>query len=36
VRNRDTGAVLLAKPVPDRFLSLMTSGGILPPLENKA
>jgi 3-isopropylmalate/(R)-2-methylmalate dehydratase small subunit len=33
VRNRDTGAVLQAKPVPERLLSLMTSGGIYPLLE---
>ena len=33
VRNRDTGAVLPARPVPDRLLSLMTSGGIFPLLE---
>jgi len=33
VRNRDTGAVLRAKPVPDRLLSLMISGGIYPLLE---
>jgi 3-isopropylmalate/(R)-2-methylmalate dehydratase small subunit len=33
VRNRDTGAVLPATPVPERLLSLMTSGGIYPLLE---
>jgi 3-isopropylmalate/(R)-2-methylmalate dehydratase small subunit len=33
VRNRDTGTVLHASPVPDRLLSLMTSGGIFPLLE---
>ncbi len=33
VRNRDTGAVLRAKPVPERLLSLMTGGGIYPLLE---
>ena len=33
VRNRDTAAVLSAKPVPERLLSLMTSGGIYPLLE---
>jgi 3-isopropylmalate/(R)-2-methylmalate dehydratase small subunit len=33
VRNRDTGAVLHARPVPDRLLSLMTEGGIYPLLE---
>jgi 3-isopropylmalate/(R)-2-methylmalate dehydratase small subunit len=33
VRNRDTGAVLQVKPVPERLLSLMTSGGIYPLLE---
>ena len=33
VRNRDTGAVLHATPIPERLLSLMTSGGIYPLLE---
>jgi 3-isopropylmalate/(R)-2-methylmalate dehydratase small subunit len=33
VRNRDTGAVLHAKPVPERLLALMNSGGIFPLLE---
>ena len=33
VRNRDTGAVLAISPVPERLLSLMTSGGIFPVLE---
>ena len=33
VRNGDTGAVLHATPIPDRLLSLMTSGGIYPLLE---
>ena len=33
VRNRDTGAVLAIAPVPERLLSLMTSGGIFPVLE---
>jgi 3-isopropylmalate/(R)-2-methylmalate dehydratase small subunit len=33
VRNRDTGAVLRAKPVPERLLTLMISGGIFPLLE---
>jgi 3-isopropylmalate/(R)-2-methylmalate dehydratase small subunit len=33
VRNRDTGAALAVKPVPERLLSLMVSGGIYPLLE---
>ena len=33
VRNRTSGAVLAIKPVPERLLSLMTSGGIYPLLE---
>jgi 3-isopropylmalate/(R)-2-methylmalate dehydratase small subunit len=33
VRNRDTGAVLAIPPMPERLLSLMTSGGIFPVLE---
>src|SRR3954453_20055856 len=33
VGNRDTGAVLAISPVPERLLSLMTSGGIFPLLE---
>jgi 3-isopropylmalate/(R)-2-methylmalate dehydratase small subunit len=33
LRNRDTGTVLAISPVPDRLLSLMTSGGIFPVLE---
>ncbi len=33
VRNRDTGVVLPLKPVPERLLSLMLSGGIYPLLE---
>ena len=33
VQNRDTGAVLHATPIPERLLSLMTSGGIYPLLE---
>jgi 3-isopropylmalate/(R)-2-methylmalate dehydratase small subunit len=33
VRNRDTGRVLQAKPIPDRLLALMTGGGIYPVLE---
>jgi len=33
LRNRDTGAVLAIAPVPERLLSLMTSGGIFPVLE---
>ena len=35
VRNRDTGATLPVKPVPDQLLSLMTSGGIYPLLEKQ-
>ena len=35
VRNRDTGAVLPVRPVPDQLLSLMTSGGIYPLLEKQ-
>jgi 3-isopropylmalate/(R)-2-methylmalate dehydratase small subunit len=33
VHNRDTGAVLRIKPVPERLLALMTGGGIFPLLE---
>ena len=33
VRNAATGAVLNAKPVPERLLTLMISGGIYPLLE---
>jgi 3-isopropylmalate/(R)-2-methylmalate dehydratase small subunit len=33
LRNRDTGAVLAMSPMPERLLSLMTSGGIFPVLE---
>ena len=33
VRNRESGVVLRAKPVPERLLSLMTGGGIYPLLE---
>ena len=33
VRNAATGAVLRAKPVPERLLNLMTGGGIYPLLE---
>ncbi len=33
VRNRDSGAVLPLRPVPERLLSLMTGGGIYPLLE---
>jgi len=33
VRNRDTGTVLHASPVPERLLALMTGGGIYPLLE---
>lgn len=35
VRNCDSGAVLPIKPVPERLLSLMTSGGIYPLLERE-
>jgi 3-isopropylmalate/(R)-2-methylmalate dehydratase small subunit len=35
VRNRDTGAVLQAKAVPDNLLSLMQNGGIFPMLEKQ-
>jgi 3-isopropylmalate/(R)-2-methylmalate dehydratase small subunit len=33
VRNRDTGAALNAKPIPERLLALMTGGGIYQVLE---
>ena len=33
VRNRESGAVLQARPVPDQLLSLMTGGGVYPVLE---
>jgi 3-isopropylmalate/(R)-2-methylmalate dehydratase small subunit len=33
VRNTATGAVLQAKPVPERLLTLMISGGVYPLLE---
>ncbi|MGE5147226.1 MAG: 3-isopropylmalate dehydratase [Candidatus Eiseniibacteriota bacterium] len=33
VRNRDSGAVLSANPVPERLLALMQGGGIYPLLE---
>jgi 3-isopropylmalate/(R)-2-methylmalate dehydratase small subunit len=33
VRNRDSGAVLRAKPIPERLLTLMIGGGIYPVLE---
>jgi 3-isopropylmalate/(R)-2-methylmalate dehydratase small subunit len=33
VRNRDTGAVLRAKPVPETLLAMMTGGGVFPVLE---
>jgi 3-isopropylmalate/(R)-2-methylmalate dehydratase small subunit len=33
VRNRETGAVLHAKPVPEALLALMTDGGVYPVLE---
>jgi 3-isopropylmalate/(R)-2-methylmalate dehydratase small subunit len=35
VRNRDTGAVLQARPVPDNLLALMRNGGIFPLLEQQ-
>ena len=35
VRNRETGAVLQAKAVPDNLLSLMQNGGIFPMLEKQ-
>jgi 3-isopropylmalate/(R)-2-methylmalate dehydratase small subunit len=35
VRNRDTGTVLHAKPVPETLLALMTGGGIYPVLEER-
>ncbi len=33
MRNRDTGAMLPLKPVPECLPSLMTSGGIYPLIE---
>jgi 3-isopropylmalate/(R)-2-methylmalate dehydratase small subunit len=35
VRNHDTDAALAISPVPERLLSLMTSGGIFPVLEGE-
>ena len=35
VRNRTTGAVLKAQPVPEHLLALMRSGGIFPMLEKQ-
>ena len=35
VRNRDTGAVLKAQPVPENLLTLMQNGGIFPMLEKQ-
>jgi 3-isopropylmalate/(R)-2-methylmalate dehydratase small subunit len=35
VRNRETGAVLRAKAVPNNLLSLMQNGGIFPMLEKQ-
>ena len=35
VRNRDTGALLKAQPVPAMLLELMTQGGLHPHLERK-
>jgi 3-isopropylmalate/(R)-2-methylmalate dehydratase small subunit len=35
VRNRATGQVLQAKPVPDNLLMLMRNGGIFPMLEQQ-
>jgi 3-isopropylmalate/(R)-2-methylmalate dehydratase small subunit len=35
VRNRETGAMLQAKAVPDNLLSLMQNGGIFPMLEKQ-
>jgi 3-isopropylmalate/(R)-2-methylmalate dehydratase small subunit len=35
IRNRDTGAVIQAKLVPDNLLLLMRSGGIYPVLEKQ-
>lgn len=32
-RNRDTGAVLAVRPIPEELLSLMLGGGIYPHLE---
>jgi 3-isopropylmalate/(R)-2-methylmalate dehydratase small subunit len=35
LRNRETGALLRITPVPERLLTLMTSGGIYPLLEKE-
>jgi 3-isopropylmalate/(R)-2-methylmalate dehydratase small subunit len=35
VRNRETGAVLQAMPVPENLVALMTGGGVLPQLERE-
>ena len=35
VRNRDTGALLKAQPVPAMLLDLMTHGGLYPHLERQ-
>jgi len=35
VRNRETGTVLQARPVPDNLLALMQNGGIFPLLEKR-
>jgi 3-isopropylmalate/(R)-2-methylmalate dehydratase small subunit len=35
VRNRDTGAVLKAQPIPAMLLDLMTQGGLYPHLERE-
>jgi len=33
VRNRETGAVLQARPIPEQLLAMMTGGGVFPVLE---
>jgi 3-isopropylmalate/(R)-2-methylmalate dehydratase small subunit len=35
VRNRETGAALMAQPVPDMLLDLMRNGGLYPYLEKQ-
>jgi len=35
VKNRATGAVLKAQPVPDHLLSMMQNGGLYPLLEKQ-
>ena len=35
VRNRDTGTLLKARPVPAMLLDLMTRGGLYPHLERQ-